>query len=131
MDYINDFYKSNGKHRPKWIKHLCPHYPSLRKVQRHMGIISSSSSESMSDSDLSVDSFSSQDRTRRSQKKKGYNLDSTSAGRMSNKYEHIGVDPSLGKDNELFNVSIKNVNGLEDGLGPLGIGKTTIFCLIK
>ena len=132
MDYINEYYKSKGKHRPKWNKQLCPHYPSLNRVRRHMGlyIISSSGSESMIDSDLSVDTFSSQDRTRRSQKRGGYNTDSTaSAGRPSNTNDHVGSDPSLGRDNELFNVNIKNINGLEDGLRSSGIGKTT-RCLL-
>ena len=54
---------------------------------------------------------------------------SSNKGPKSN--EHIGIDPSLGNENELFNVNIKNVNGLEDGLGPSGIGKTTRHLLLE
>ena len=132
MEYINDFLKSKGMHRPKWIRDRSPHYPSLKKVQRHVGLSSDSSSDSLSDSDLSVDTVSTHHKSRSSKKKKGYESDSTASGDKRLKHnEHIGIDPSLGKDNELFNISIKNVNGLEEGLGPSGIGKTTRHLLLE
>ena len=36
-----------------------------------------------------------------------------------------GVDPSLGKDTELFGIDIKSVSNLEAGLTPAKIGKKT------
>ena len=37
----------------------------------------------------------------------------------------------MGKDNELFNVNLKNVDALEDGLGISGLGKTTLRLLLE
>jgi len=36
---------------------------------------------------------------------------------------HLGIDPSMGKDNELFGVSIKNMDTLENELSPEYLGK--------
>ena len=43
----------------------------------------------------------------------------------------MGVDPSLGKDNELFGMGIKNVNALEKGLSPPDLGKNTITLFLE
>ena len=41
--------------------------------------------------------------------------------------EHkVGVDPSLGKDSELFGVDLKSVANLEAGLTPSSLGKKTV-----
>lgn len=143
MDFINDFYKSKGLHRPSWMRSRHAHYPSLRKLHRHLGTVPVANSDNMSDSDVSMDSTSyhednhlSRTRTKkRKQKKrrdKEYDSDSnesTEEGTLAE--EHIGVDPSLGKDNELFKVNTKNVNGLETGLGSPGLGKQTLRLLLE
>ena len=131
MNFINDYFKAKGIHRPKWIKTHSPHYPSLKKIQRHVGVSHTSSSDSMSDSDLSIDS-SVQYKEHRTRKNRGYGTDSSSSADKAVKTnDYIGIDPSLGKENDLFNVSIKNVNGLEQGLGPSGIGKKTRHLLLE
>ena len=43
----------------------------------------------------------------------------------------MGVDPSLGKDNELFGVGIKNAVTLEKGLSPAKLGKTTLTLFLE
>ena len=43
----------------------------------------------------------------------------------------MGVDLSLGKDNELFGVGINNVNALENGLAPPGSGKKTVSIFLE
>ena len=45
--------------------------------------------------------------------------------------KNIGANASLGKETELFGISIKNVNRLEKGLGPKSLGKTTVSLLLK
>lgn len=37
----------------------------------------------------------------------------------------------MGKDNEPFGVNLKNVDALEDGLGIVGIGKTTLCLFLE
>ena len=37
----------------------------------------------------------------------------------------VGVDPSLGKDTELFGIDIKSVSNLEAGLTPVNTSKKT------
>ena len=58
MDFVNDFYKSKGLHRPKWMRSRHANYPSLRKLHRHIGTASTASSDDMSYSDVSIDSTS-------------------------------------------------------------------------
>ena len=43
----------------------------------------------------------------------------------------MGVDASLGRENELFGVGIKNVNVLEKGLGPKSLGKKSTSLLLE
>ena len=47
------------------------------------------------------------------------------------KIKKVGVDPSLGKENELFGIGIKNVNVLEAGLAPTNAGKKTICIFVE
>ena len=49
----------------------------------------------------------------------------------SEKVTKMGVDPSLGKDNELFGVGTKNVVPLENELAPSKLGKTTVSLFLE
>ena len=138
MKYINSYYKDRGLSRPKWIKDKEEHYPSLKKIRHFLRKSQSSSSDSSSDSsDSSSDSSFSYEKNRLTSKKgRGKRRPATNKKKRENppltvQREHLGVDPSLGNDNELFKVNLKNVNDLEDGLGIAGIGKTTLRLLLE
>ena len=49
----------------------------------------------------------------------------------ASKGKKIGVDPSLGKGNEIFGVGLKNVNVLEAGVAPPSLGKKTISIFLE
>ena len=137
VKYINSYFKDKGLTRPRWLEKRQEHYPSLKHVKRHLGetYLSSSDSSSASDSPSESSSFSdsSQDfaSTKRHHKKSTSSRVKQSTIILQAQREHIGVDPSMGKDNELFGVELKNVHALEEGLGISGIGKTTLRLFLE
>ena len=137
LSFINTFYKDRGLTRPQWLVKRQAHYPSLNRVKRHIRGSYPSSSDSSSSSDSFSDSSSSCNNTHNTVKRTKLRKKSGSSGGKKSKRpikvnrEHIGVDPSMGKDNELFNVNLKNVDALEDGLGISGLGKTTLRLLLE
>ena len=109
MNLIWDYIRAKGLVKPKWLKKGKAHYPSLAKIYHHLGmdsIFSDKSLVSSSDSEYSLEG--------------PHSLTKPSITVASTK---IGVDPSLGRDNELFGIRIKNINTLEKGLGPPTSGK--------
>ena len=137
VKYINSYFKCKGLNRPRWLEKRQEHYPSLKDVKRHLGgsYLSSSDSSKVSDSssESEYSSDSSQDfsKTNRHHKKSASSRTKQSKTTLHAQREHIGVDPSMGKDNELFGVQLKNVNALEEGLGISGIGKTTLRLFLE
>ena len=112
--FIKEYFCVKGFSWPKWIKEGTPHYPRLSQICRHLGmelLSSDDSEESLLDSDPSSDLNSHSPSTKPSKRIEG---------------KKMGVDPSLRKDNELFGVGIQNVNVLEKGLVPSGLGKKII-----
>ena len=143
MDFINEFYKSKGLHRPSWMRSRHAHYPSLSKLHRHLGTVPTAISDNTIDSDTSRDSTSYHEenrlaktraKKRKQKKRREQEYDSNSNESTEEETlaeEHIGVDPSLGNDNVLFKVNTKNVNGLETGLSCKGLGKHTLRLLLE
>ena len=117
VSFIKEHYRAKGLGRPPFMKQGRPLYPRLSKIQRCLGMGQSSSS----DSDFSSGGSSSDSDTSSPPPSKS----SASKSRA----KKMGVDPSLGKENELFGIGIKNVNVLEAGLGPKSGKKTISFFL--
>jgi len=118
VSFIRSFLKSKGMDKPKWMRGGEAHYPNLSKIRRVLGMDVDSSDESdisFSDSDSSLEGKP------------------PSKPKTTSKEEikKIGVDSSLGKDNELFGLGIKNVNTLEKGLAPHGLGKHSISLFLE
>ena len=115
MAFVRQYFRAKDVALPKWLREGKGHYPDLPRIRRRLGMdvrntecFSSDSEGGLSDSDVSV---------------------------VSSEEEEVvskmGVDPSMGKDNELFGVGIKNVVTLEKGLSPPRLGKTTISLFLE
>ena len=107
--FIQNFFRVKGWQKPKWMKDGGVCYPHISLIQRRpRKHISISSSDESSDSSSSSSSSSDNDTSD----------DSIVPARSKNKEggkQKIGVDPSLGKDSELFGVGLKSVTNLEAG----------------
>ena len=79
-----------------------------RRLEKHTASSEESSESTSDNNDMSDESIA----PSRSKKKTG-------------KDHKVGVDPSLGKDSELFGVDLKSVANLEAGLTPSNLGMKT------
>ena len=105
--------------RPKWMKDGRVIYPSLSRIRNQL-CREASSSEELSEYSLLEENTSDNSDTVRNPKGKKKGKDMTKAG----------VDPSLGKDTELFGIDIKSVSNLEAGLTSTKISKKTSSLLL-
>ena len=116
VSFIKAYHRAKGLGRPPCFKEGRHLYPRVSKIRRCLGMHQSTSDDysssdgSSSDSDIT---FSPPSKSSASKGKK------------------IGVDPSLGKENEIFGVGLKNVNVLEAGVAPPNLGKKTISIFLE
>ena len=119
LTFIKKYCSAKKLPKPQWLKDNQPQYPHLRTICKHLGMASTSSSDD--------DSKSTWDRD-------GSSLDESSPPQRhvkSTNATKVGVDESLGKDNELFGVDIKSVNVLERGLAPTGLDKNSTLLFLE
>ena len=116
VSFIKAHYRAKHLGRPPIMNQGRDLYPRLSKIRQCLGM-DQPTSDAYSSSDASAsDSDSSPP---------------PSSKPSASKSKKMGVDPSLGKDNELFGIGIKNVNVLEAGLGPSNSGKKTISIFLE
>ena len=113
MDFICQFFCSKGTNNLRWLREEKQHYLRLSHIQNHLGMNSLSSEGSeglLSNSDTGDKSLA----LRRSKPR-----------RTVKEEKKIRVAPSIGKETELFDVILKNVNNLEMVLPSSDLGKST------
>ena len=117
IGFIRKHLKRSEIGRPKWMKEGKKHYPSISRIRAYLGVDESSeeSSSPSSSSDSSTDATPPPKKKRPS----------------SSKHKRMGVDPSMGKDTELFGFDIKNINALEANLAPENLGKKTASLFLE
>ena len=116
ISFIRKYLRVKEIGRPKWMKEGKIHYPSISRIRAYLGVDESSDeSSSQSASDYSTDASPMPKKKRPS----------------SSKHKKMGVDPSMGKDTELFGLDVKNVNTLEKGLSPHNLGKKTASLFLE
>ena len=103
--FIKEYHRAKGLGRPLCFKEGRTLYPRIAKIRQLLGLGAQSSDESQ-----------------------GYVSEHDN---IVPELKKIGADTSIGKETELFGISLKNVNGLEKGLGPKSLGKTTNSLLLE
>jgi len=94
MFSMREYFRAKGMSRPTWIWGT-PYYPRLDKIRKNSGmepLLSDDSDEYLSDPERNSDSDAHSHLGKKSKGVEG---------------KKLGVDPSLGKDNELFGVEKK------------------------
>ena len=114
VHFIRRYFQSHRRKQPRWLEEGRSHFPGLSQIRNFLGLDSLSDEGS---EDYSSDSSESHSEPRRSVKGKGSAI--------------VGLDPSMGKDSELFGVDLKNVNNLERGLAPAKLGKRTVTIFLE
>ena len=114
MLFIRDYFRSKGVSLPEWLRGK-GHYPDLLRIRRRLGL------------DVrGMEVFSSDD-----SEASEYETDQGDEESEGEQVQRMGVDPSLGRDNELFGVNVKNVVTLEKGLSPPKLGKATMTLFLE
>jgi len=136
--FISHFYKAKGVRWPRWTRGKSPYYSSIdfcddtweclrgRTLLVVLPLILAVAEATItvegkvedSSSDLEVEQIFSRTRSK---------------GSCGEKIKDtvVGVDSSMGKELEIFGVSLKNVDRLEQGLAPSGLGKRTVHLLLE
>ena len=116
MQFIRRHFKHRNKRQPRWLERGQCHYPSISQIRCFLGLENVSEDESEGYNSETSDSD------------EGPRPKPKGKGRRS---AVIGLDPSVGKDSELFGVDLKNVNTLEKGLAPAKLGKHTVTLFLE
>ena len=115
ISFIRHHYKVKGISRPRWMKEGKVHYPSVTRIKTYLG----------------ADSDSSDDYSTTSGYESETSVPTKKKQPSSSNHKRMGVDPSMGKESELFGVDLKNVNHLEKGLSPKNLGKQTASLFLE
>ena len=114
MLFIREYFRSKGVSLPEWLRGK-EHYTDLPRIQKRLGL------------DVRMVEVFSSDKSEATQ----YGTDQSKEAAEEVQAARMGVDPSLGKDNELFGVSVKNMVTLEKGLLPPKLGKATMTLFLE
>ena len=122
LSFIRRYHKAKGLSRPRWMKEGRTHYPSVDRLRSYLGVDDDlSESSSFASSEFESDGSPPPKKTPPPKKRQPAFSDQ----------KRMGVDPSMGKDSELFGVDLKNVVNLEKGLAPANLGKKTASLFLE